>query len=84
MIIHKNISMHTYPTDADIEVDTLREENQQLRGENQELKNQLALVQPPIMEIQTTSAQLSKLLLIHNTCMCMGTWISHFVYLYCQ
>ena len=84
--------MHTYFTDADIEVDTLREENQQFRGENQELRDQLALVQPPIMEIQTTSAQLSKLLLIHNTCMCMGTtigmcmgtWISHFVYLYCQ
>ena len=67
MLIHKNISMHTYFTDADIEVDTLREENQQLRGENQELRDQLALAQPPggIMEIQTTSAQLSKLLLIH-------------------
>ena len=72
-------------TDADIEVDTLSEENQQLRGEAQELRDQLALVQPRggIMEIQTTSAQLiSKLLLIHvhetciHICICIMCIVS--------
>ena len=61
-------------------MDTLREENQQLRGENQELRDQLALVQPPggIMEIQTTSAQLTSklhvfLIHVHETCIHMCT-----------
>ena len=74
-IIHK---IYVYPhifliaTDADIELDTLRKENQQLRGENQELRDQLALVHPPggIMEIQTTSARLTSKLLLRRACTC--------------